>query len=409
MTDGSDDIDDTSPDDQSASTPDGDVENRAATNDEFVDAADAFMDDQPPVEDDECDDDSDIGDGDDDEDVNYDRWTLEDIEDSFHESTYRAVQREELAHLTLTQRLVYLLTARSLAGIAEERREQGKVGQFFTIPLLAIIIYWMTWACMAIGYYLTHWLLGTGTDWVLYFLGLFIPFIAFSMKKEEESRRIYMLTDGGESFQERFVLGHLENIGRQDAVSNMAVCIAMIAGAQAALIQYSSNHLGIPNVDGAWTAGLITLDNFSRAAFLDLFDIYGIWFAEPIEHSIWSATVFFLFRCGMGAAVAYAVYSFFASFRLMRLLRRVPRRELQLPELLEWLDRIRGSHWSRVFPDEYVFLLAVQEYLQGSYDGVRALTERYPRLQVADYTRRRIFTDEEGQSVFGGYRQHGAS
>lgn len=331
--------------------------------------------------------------------------TLDDVEYQFEEQTFLDVQREDLAHLTVAQRLVYLLTARSIAHIAHARRKAGIIHWLFVAPWLGPVMYILMLLLMVVCNAAARPFLGAITDWMLYVIAFFAIIVTVSLRKDEE-RRLILVSSG---YPEDWTLGRLATIARRDTLSDMLAFVGMVAGAQTGLICFSSNNLGIPNADTVDAAGLITADNFCRGVFLDFFDIYDLWLGTPVDHSIWSATVFFAFRCTMGAAIAFGVYSYIASFRLNRLLRKVPKRELKLPELYDWLDKIRGSRWSKEFPDEYIFLLAVREFLYGRYDEVRKLTARYPRLPIHDEVCQTIFTDEEGKSVIEGFRHYTGS
>ena len=73
------------------------------------------------------------------------------------------------------------------------------------------------------------------------------------------------------------------------------------------------------------------------------------------------------------------------------------------PESLsEWIEqtcRIKHS-WFQRYPDEFLFLMLVEEYLRGNEDLVRDLSHQFPGLDVRNEVRKLFVSPKTGHLLF---------
>lgn len=329
--------------------------------------------------------------------------TMDKIEEDYADDIVERVRGLKSDELLLEQKVIYVLLSNTLAGYSKEESDFG-IG-FRTIVGYPFWLFGggaLGWLSLQFAHLICHWLIGDWTDWVLYVLVAVGLLCVVVMKEMASDGFIEFDQDADNNWAIRGLkLGRLHEVLNSESVAVTAI-LGMIFGAQAGLIRYASHHMGAGDVQDFQQAFFLTLDNFCRGLFLDIFDVYQIYFAHPVEHTTWTATGYLIFRCSMNVLVLLSLYLIWSHIRLRKLLADVPTEPMGYQRLLEWLRDIRGSRWCRSFFDEYVFLMAVERYLDGRFDDFKDQTRRYPRLQVQDGVQS-LFENREGTLLWKGY------
>ena len=327
------------------------------------------------------------------------------VETYFAPDWVKSYRRSAAEPLTTNQRLVFVL----LSDTIQEHRSSNHDD-----ALSALVVWGLIGPAMAgIGflllmalYYSSHWLLGSGTDWVLYpSVGLVVAAV-LAIRKDHQQMTVDFTYDNDANIR-GLNLGRLHNIFERDQVPmTMLAYLAGLIGVQAGLLHYTSDHLSVGGYEDGYDGFGIAFDNLFRGIFLDVFDIYGLYVNRPVEYTTFSATVFLIFRTSMNLLFVYSIYVLFQWFRMRGIFRGLPTSRVTSAQLTGWMNRVRreNNRWSRWYFDEFVFFLVCERFLSGNYEHVRQLTRRFPRLRVDDRIRR-LFVDDSGQLLFEGYRQ----
>ena len=172
-------------------------------------------------------------------------------------------------------------------------------------------------------------------------------------------------------------------------------------GIQHALLMFTPGHFGLPIEGGLSECFLLTLDNACYGLFLDTFEMYDLYWGQPLEHSWYSASVFFAFRLTFEGLAVLIGYSLFKRYRMRHLFRSVPRNERNVRGMLKWIgDRLSDKdQWPNRYHDEFMFLLLCRAYINGDYEYIRRLTRDLPAMRV-DESARQLFVSPEGERLF---------
>lgn len=195
----------------------------------------------------------------------------------------------------------------------------------------------------------------------------------------------------------RLIIGRFESLlqlGRLLAVTGL------LFGLSFAVIYFNSQSLGFARLDFRQSL-LIALDNFCHAAFLDVFELYGLKLTDPVQHSDVSAPVFLAFRTAIDFVILYAVYLVLRRRHLKSTLLRFPDDEQAgVKSLRDWIDRtiIDRQKWQLRYPEETTFLLMVLKYLDGDIRECRDISTEWPRLPLQTAVRN-LFMGDDGVCI----------
>ena len=327
------------------------------------------------------------------------------VEDEFVWDLQQRYSLSKGEQLTANQRLLYVLWTDAIAEHREPKHDNpiaaifvwGAIG-----PAMAAICFFI----IAALYYSLHWLLGAGTDWVLYLSVALVIWAVLEVRKDHREMTIGFARNEDDAAINRLNFGRLHNVLERDQVPMaMLAYLAGLIGLQAGLWHYTSGHLGVEDYAG-WQDGFgIACDNLCRGIFFDVFDIYGLYVNRPFNYTVFSATVLIFFRTAMNLLFVYSLYLLYQWLRLGRFFKGLPKGKVTSTQLIQWMNRVTHQHnrWSRIFFDEFVFFMICLRFLSGQYDHVRLLTRRFPRLRV-ESDLRRLFVSPSGDLLFEGYR-----
>ena len=314
--------------------------------------------------------------------------------------------------MTENQWLMFVLVSNELSARAVESdshdgpqtqsRLKALFDNLFSRLFMALVMVPLTCAAIGVVYLSCHWLLGDGTDWVLYFITGLLFFGARLVHNDESSANHHISLRYNDGLVSQLNLGRLSGSFSNSYESSMILFAAF--GMQMGLIQFTSDNLGVEDLNGFWDAAAFTMDNWCRGLFLYVFDLYEIYVARPVSLSIFSATVFFVFRIAMTGLTILTIAHMVQYLKTLRLLLSLPTEEMTLQQLLNWFVEVRRRYmrWSRDVFDELIFLVVVEQYIRGQFDRVRQITRLYPRLDVNDDVRC-LFVDNDGEIAFEGY------
>jgi hypothetical protein len=159
--------------------------------------------------------------------------------------------------------------------------------------------------------------------------------------------------------------------------------------------------MGLPGTWGFWDCWLVTLDNVCHGIFLDTFEIYKITLGEPVEHTFFSATVFYAFRLSYDAFFVLLLWEAYQRFRLRRLFGRISSDPRDVAGVICWLETCAGDRqsWPRRYFDEFIFILLARGYLNENYQLVEEVSRQFPWLAV-DEEVRTLFRRPDGKLLF---------
>ena len=300
---------------------------------------------------------------------------------------------EELGQRTPQQRLMYALTVASLYH-CRSTRIMRTLGLIF-IPIALV-------AGMAAGF-VAGWAVGWPlariglADASVVLLALLIAGLGLAFKHQEDAVELY--EQDGYVFY--FQLGRLNNLFDSSFPPAMAAILGICFGIQHALLMLTPGHFGLP-LDGTFTeCFLLSLDNACFGVFLDAFELYGINLGEPVEHTWYSATVFFAFRLMYEALTILIIYAYWKRYRMRRLFRSLPQSTRAVDDILDWIaGQCRNrNRWPTLYHDEFVFLLLCKSYVEGDDEYVRHLSRDMSSLMVEQPVRD-LFRSRSGEVLF---------
>jgi hypothetical protein len=296
--------------------------------------------------------------------------------------------------LSWQRRRVYALITQTFA----KHRQELSDSRWYVFGRLLVIWpvlgYYTGYLSVAGVYYALHWLLGTGTNYVLYTFVVCGLGVAYILRFALQDQDIGVA--GRQDKENKVFLNHRFSWGRyQDAFDDSQMLFYLMGfstlfGLQVGLQAFTDGHLGLPIEGRQAECFWITLDNLCHGVFLDVCELYDLRLTDKLTHSFWSASVFLFFRLGFNAMLVLAVYHFVWYLRLRHFFRGYPEdAELTPATLSAWVRRLAADerHWAHTYSDEFIFLLMVDEYLQGHDYTVRSLHHRFPQLSISDKAR----------------------
>src|SRR5262249_5034528 len=117
----------------------------------------------------------------------------------------------------------------------------------------------------------------------------------------------------------RLQLGRLEGIFGLAEPGGWAVLFGIAFGFQVGLLYFTPNHAGLDIGGGLWHCSLLTLDNVCHGFLLDNVNLAG-----PVEHTLVSGTVFYLFRIALDAFGLLLLYAAYQRYSVRHLLADYP-------------------------------------------------------------------------------------
>ena len=192
---------------------------------------------------------------------------------------------------------------------------------------------------------------------------------------------------------DRFIPGRLEGIFHPRAMRILVRLFGLLFGLELAVIHFGLAGMGLPERTGLGDQVLLAVDNFCYGALLDIFELYGISLTDPVEHTVFSGSVFLLFRTSFDVLLVFLIFVLLQRRGMQVMLDRFPGDEpVSVKALVKWLDRmlIDKEAWIRRFPDEIVFLMLVMNCLAGQDDTVRSIVAEWRGLLVTPMTLRRL-------------------
>jgi len=292
---------------------------------------------------------------------------------------YRKQRAPELAE---AQNILYVLVAHAVGQFHELRRARASWWSAGRVLLRILAGPASTFALVAGSYAFFHWVAPSWTGWIMLGqmgLNLLLTYLTFKFvlgrgsvffKSDLDSRKVTGLS-----------LGRLDHgADYRTPYTILGILLGTLA-IQSAEIYFIPAHVGLSISPGLTESFLISVNNLLHGLFLDFLDHYGIHLVDAVEHTSWSATVFLSFRIVYDTLVVV--------FVVMLVRRRRVRKFYDVKSLCAWIDQIcrQQPHWWKQCPDEFVFLMLVEEYLGGRYDLVRELTHQFPGLEVSNPVR----------------------
>ncbi len=196
-------------------------------------------------------------------------------------------------------------------------------------------------------------------------------------------------------------IGRLDSIFRPRRLQTGIGLLGLLFGLEVGVINAANEHLGFGDRDTIGDQTLIAIDNICYGALLDTFELYGISVTQPVEHTTASATVFLVFRTASDVLILFLIFVLIQRRRFKGIVARFPIRvEPGTEELVHWIDRllIDKAGWMRRFPDEMLYLLLVQKFLEGKPMTMRQIAFDWPRLRLTPEVRM-LFVDDNGNCI----------
>lgn len=295
---------------------------------------------------------------------------------------------------------LYKLLKRTLARSWMDWLRHSVLGRLQT-PIIGFVFLLLTFFCLVVVYLLTAWLSAILAQVVLWLTASLAFLLAFSRGQDVDEGVICQAGD-------RLQLGRLHEIF---STNRMEPCLlGILLGAQWALLSCGNWHMGVPVESMTLGTGFgYAFDNFVAAALGDFCELYG-WRTMPsIDHTVWSASTFCLFRTAISLVSLLWLRLIWERFQARRLMRGFPTRCTRA-ELIAWIRQLSSTEkgWMLRHFEEFLFLRIAAEYLTGNFDVVERWSRAFPRLPIADELRQ-LFVDAEGRVLFEGFRLKGKS
>ncbi len=259
----------------------------------------------------------------------------------------------------------------------------------FGVPVGFLIVWLTSFLLIPVA-----WMIGDSAYYLLLFYPLFITPFASLIRD--------MLNETWTTFHDdgRFRLGGLHCVVESSQRSTILFFLTFFLGFQIGTIYSVPGHLGLDIGGSLWECTVLSLDNMMFGIFFDTFEIYSLSFGKRLEHTTWSASLFFYCRIGYQAAL---VTWFFYVIQAIRVYRQL-NSELWSVEPQEFMKAIRRFISQRksmpwhLFED-IVFVMICEKYLQSNYLAVEELSRRFETMHVENETRE-LFVDAEENQVF---------
>ena len=300
--------------------------------------------------------------------------------------------------LSAPQERLYLLLTKMFADYQKTRREQFNLWAFAIVLLLT---FGFVYGSLATLYHLTHWLIPSWTDGVLY-SGVFFFLLCSSLIKMMFDSEETDLKKNKAGEVERLSLGRINDILDDGAFYATLTILMGLLACQSILLYRVSDHLGFAEISTFREALVISLDNFMHGVFLDVFEMYDIHLSSAKgEKTLWSSTIFLIFRLLYDAFMLLWLYILYQRYRMRKLFKDFPKAG-GVSAFTDWMERVcrQDASWLRKFVDELLFFTIAEEYLRGRFAFVRDLSHQFPSIRVDNEVRALFIDPESGEQLF---------
>jgi hypothetical protein len=266
------------------------------------------------------------------------------------------------------------------------------------VPLAAAVALSMMFALYAVLLAL-GWFLGPWTSYGLYLAPLVALAVGLLMRPDSNAGWVSLSRRAGGDGS--FAIGRFEHFSNPAVPRTYSLVFGMVFGFQMGLHYWTLNHGGLEIEGGFWQCLLLTLDNVCQGVFLDTFDLYDLRFAGTVEHTYFSATIFWVFRLAYVALVALLLWDAWRRRSVEIMFVDWPQDSPGPDRVAWWAEGTFGckSGWTRLFLDECLFLLLAAQFLRGNYDHAREIARQFSWLRVAPDVRE-LFLDADGKALF---------
>lgn len=318
--------------------------------------------------------------------------------------------------LSAYQRMVYALVSLALFRNNVQVPTRG-YGALAGMLVLATVVWTVVaFVQVTLGYLLFRWLLPESYAVILYVQLILNLALHYTLRWLFTEIPVGLQRKG---FSETI---HGLRLGRLDRALNLnslmvGINLGNVLGVHTAMLYYLPNHMGIPEASSLGSAFLIALENFFRGVSLGFLFVHThiSLLGTPIHHTWSSATIFWMFRLVYAAIIGLMIFLAYRRWLMRRFYKTFPT-SLNPKSLCEWIEqtcRIE-DHWFRRYPDEFLFLMLVEEYLRGNDQLVLDISHQFPGLDVRNDVRelfvspttgRLLFELEEGQGNGESFRE----
>jgi len=323
------------------------------------------------------------------------------IPEQFSEAIAHLARSINAPTLSINQRTVYALTARSL----NRYRRSSFGGAFLLVIILGLTIlagFVGGLVALSVVYGPVRLVFGYCPNLLLYLgcIAIITGSVWIRLRRHSNTVELSQVKKRTDHFR----LGRLHRVLRWERTTVVGASIGALFGAQTAALFYSSNHLGL-SFDGNFVSCLmISLDNVCHGIFLDSFELWKLSVSDvDYHHTFVSATMFLIFRIMFDVFFVLVFFHYVQRSRMSQLFDRFPADRLLDPTaLVNWIGSITKddeTRWHDRFTDEIIFLGIVRAYIQGDFELVRQLSHQFPQVEVDDSIRE-MFVDSGGNVIF---------
>lgn len=240
-------------------------------------------------------------------------------------------------------------------------------------------------------------LVGGDKGGLLYLLPVGLLLVVSSFRKTGQAETIEAERNAG--ILTRVKLGRLHDTFRGGCGVTLLL-IALLLGWQAALLYFAPTTCDLSFEPTAGQAWLLALDTVSLNNLIGALETFGVEVVRR-QSSVWSDTVFQIFRLAYEALAVLFVYQLYQKWKWRRLLDSLPESFAGADAFGRWVDTTCRNEqaWPRRLFDELLFLLIAGLFVRGRKDEARGLAWRFPWLRVAADVRQ-LFRDQDGTDVF---------
>ena len=315
----------------------------------------------------------------------------------FDDGIVMAADADDPSH-TIQQRIVSALLLRSL----DECRPSvvGNIAAVITVALLVPLAAGAGFLIVLAMYYplaLGNRLIGGSDGGLLYLLPAGFLLLVSTFKKMSQDDKIETARKGDTVTSLK--LGRLHDTFAGGIVG-IPVLAGLLLGWQAGLLYRAPIPCDLAFAPTAGEAWLLTLDTVSAGSLGSILDKFGAGIPQR-ESSVWSDTLFSIFRAAYGGCGALLGYQLYQRWKLRHLFDDLPEPFAGSDDLTHWVDDLCRSEkaYARALFDEIMFLSLAAMYVEGRWDEARGLARQFPWMRITPDVRR-LFIDRNGDSVF---------
>jgi hypothetical protein len=224
-------------------------------------------------------------------------------------------------------------------------------------------------------------------EWVgygLYLAPLFVLVVGIALRYYMEECPVGLGTE-----PETFSLGRFDSIFNSMTQAIFGVFFIACFISQMAVLQWTPNHGGLSVEIAPTESFLLSLDNACCGLFFDTFELFDVHVGDKVEHTGFSATVFWLFRLAYSGLALIIVYDLYQKYRFRNFLTGSPEASAGPAALAAWIERLCGDRgaWPRRYCDEVLFLYLAAKFLRGDFPLVRLFGRYTQWLRVEEGAR----------------------